>query len=325
MPLGDLLERRKLIFTILLITVAVLILAAVSPTIISFLISSLIIGVSSVVAQILVPFAASLAKDYERGKVVGQVMSGLLLGILLARTLAGFISELAGWRAVFVIASILILILSFILRIFLPEYKISVPLSYSGLLRSVYKLFKEEKLLRRRSVYGALVFAMFSVLWTSLTFLLAGPVYKFSDAVIGLFGLVGAAGAFSANIAGRLADKGKSNSATALFLLLNLIAFIFMLFGTSSLILLIAGIIMLDAGVQGTHITNQSLVYRLNPEARSRITTVYMGSFFFGGSIGSATSAIFYETWKWTGVCWLGIFYSFLSVVYFIWDNNSQK
>ncbi len=129
-PLGDLLERRKLIFTILLITVAVLILAAVSPTIISFLISSLIIGVSSVVAQILVPFAASLAKDYERGKVVGQVMSGLLLGILLARTLAGFISELAGWRAVFVIASILILILSFILRIFLPEYKISVPLSY---------------------------------------------------------------------------------------------------------------------------------------------------------------------------------------------------
>lgn len=166
---------------------------------------------------------------------------------------------------------------------------------------------------------------MFSVLWTSLTFLLAGPVYKYSDAIIGLFGLVGASGAFSANIAGRLADKGKANTATISFLILNMAAFLLMLFGTTNLILLIIGIIILDAGVQGTHITNQSLVYRLSPEARSRITTVYMGIFFIGGSIGSATSAVFYDLWKWQGVCWLGIFYASLSILVWIWEQRSGK
>ena len=319
-PLGDLLERRRLVLSILLATAAVLVLASASPSINYFIVSSFIIGISSVVAQVLVPFAASLAKDHERGKVVGQVMSGLLVGILLARTLAGFISEFAGWRSVFGIASLLIFILAFILRKALPQYSLKINLTYPQLLGSVYQLFKEEKLLRKRSVYGALVFAMFSVLWTSLTFLLAGPVYNFSDAIIGLFGLVGASGAFSANIAGRLADKGKENLSTIFFLILNLTAFILMLSGQSSLILLVAGIILLDAGVQGTHITNQSLVYRLRPDARSRITTVYMASFFIGGSAGSAASAIFYELWDWSGVCWLGISIAVISVIYWVRD-----
>jgi predicted MFS family arabinose efflux permease len=317
-PLGDLFERKKLIISILLLTALALIIASVSLTIHFFTAASLIIGVTSVVAQILVPFAATLAKDNERGKVVGQVMSGLLVGILLARTLAGFISEFAGWRAVFGIAALLIIIQAIILAKYLPDYKLNLKINYSELLASVWQLVKTEKILRIRSIYGALVFANFSALWTSLTFLLAGPNYKFSDAVIGLFGLVGAAGAFSANIAGRLSDKGLANKVTIFFLIVNITAFLLMIFGNNNIIPLIIGIIMLDAGVQGTHITNQSEIYKLNPKARSRLTTVYMASFFIGGAIGSAMSAAIFNIKGWIGVCILGIIYSLLAIIFWI-------
>ena len=272
--------------------------------------ASLAIGLTSVVAQILVPFSATLAQDHERGKVVGQVMSGLLLGILLARTFSGFISASFGWRAVFAVAAILVLILSLILLKFLPQNKMDVKLKYKELLKTVWELVKAEPVLRRRSIYGALIFADFSVLWTSLTFLLARPPYSYSDAIIGLFGLVGASGATSANVAGRLADKGHKNGATGFFLFSNLIAFILMGIGEHILALLIIGIVILDLGVQGTHIINQSEVYKLAPEARSRITTAYMTSFFIGGSIGSATSAAVYGIEGWMGVCILGSIYA---------------
>ena len=183
-PLGDLFERKKLIISILILTAFALIIASISSTIHFFTAASLIIGITSVVAQILVPFAATLAKDNERGKVVGQVMSGLLIGILLARTLAGFISEFAGWRAVFGIAALLIIIQAIILAKYLPNYKLNLKINYSELLASVWRLVKTEKSLRIRSIYGVLVFADFSALWTSLTFLLAGSNYKFSDAII---------------------------------------------------------------------------------------------------------------------------------------------
>ncbi len=316
-PLGDILEKRRLIVAILGVAVVGLIAAAISPSLSLFLSASLLIGFTSVVAQILVPFAATLASDFERGKVVGQVMSGLLLGILLARTLAGLISEAAGWRAVFAAAALLIIILTFVLKIKLPQHKTGIKLKYSHLLKSVLHLFKEENVLRRKSVYGALVFANFSVLWTSLTFLLANK-YHFGDAVIGLFGLVGAAGALSANVAGRLADKGFSKITTGFFLFVNLLAFGIMFWGSSSLFLLITGIILLDLGVQGTHITNQTEIYKLRPEVRSRLTTGYMTSFFIGGAIGSATSAIAYELSGWTAVCLLGIFYSLIAVIYWL-------
>jgi predicted MFS family arabinose efflux permease len=320
-PLGDLFERKRLIISILLLTALSLVVASVSPTLHLFMVASLIIGVTSVVAQILVPFAATLAKDYERGKVVGQVMSGLLIGILLARTLAGFISEYAGWRAVFGFAALLIVIQSLVLARFLPKYKMDLKLNYPGLLLSVWELVKTERILRIRSVYGALVFANFSVLWTSLTFLLAGPHYHYSDAVIGLFGLVGAAGAFSANMAGRWADKGLANKTTIAFLVINLIAFLLMLLGTKDLIPLIAGIVILDAGVQGTHITNQSEIYKVRPDARSRITTAYMTTYFIGGAIGSATSAATYEAYGWIGICFLGAGFALLAILFWVFEQ----
>lgn len=320
-PLGDLFEKKKLIISILLLTALSLVVATISPSLHLFLIASLIVGVTSVVAQILVPFAATLAKDYERGKVVGQVMSGLLIGIMLARTLAGFISEYLGWRTVFAFAALLIVLQVLILARFLPKYKLELKLSYPGLLASVWQLVKTERILRIRSVYGALVFLNFSVLWTSLTFLLAEPPYKYSDGIIGLFGLVGAAGAFSASLAGRWADNGLSNKTTIIFLLINLVAFILMIFGTHYLLPLVVGIVLLDVGVQGTHITNQSEIYKVRPDARSRIATAYMTTYFIGGAIGSATSAATYHAFGWSGVCILGIGFALVAVFFWIFEQ----
>ncbi len=317
-PLGDVLERRRLIVLVLFVAVISLVAASVSTTIFLFIISSLAIGISSVVAQILVPFSATLAMDHERGKVVGQVMSGLLIGILLARTLSGLISAALGWRYVFGIAALLILVLSLVLQQKLPRSKMDVDLTYKELLKTVWDLVKTEPMLRRRSIYGALIFANFSVLWTSLTFLLAHPPYSYSDAIIGLFGLVGASGAMSANIAGRFADKGNTLKATGFFLIMILLSFILMAIGAKILIVLLIGIIILDLGVQGTHILNQSEIYKLKPEARSRLTTAYMTSFFIGGSVGSATSAIMYNYEGWFGVCLLGGIYSMSALIIWI-------
>jgi len=324
-PLGDMLERRQLIVSVLLISVISLILAAISSSILIFFFASLAIGFTSVVAQIFVPFSATLAEDHERGKVVGQVMSGLLLGILLARTLSGFISAYEGWRAVFWVASAMVLILSIILSKALPVFNTETNLTYGSLLKSVWKLFMAEKLLRRRSLYGALIFANFSVLWTSLTFLLAHQPYNYNDAVIGLFGLVGASGATSATVAGRLADKGHANSATGIFLISIFISFILMAFGETLLIPLIVGIVILDLGVQGTHILNQSEIYKLSGEARSRLTTAYMTSFFIGGAIGSLTSAAIYGMEGWMGVCALGGLYSLGAIAVWVFDASRSR
>ena len=321
-PLGDIIERRGLIVFVLLLAALSLMIAAFSPNIIIFMLSSLAIGITSVVAQILVPFSATLALDHERGKVVGQVMSGLLIGILLARTLSGLISALFGWRSVFGIASVLIIVLSILLSLSLPENKIDTKLNYAKLLKSVWELAKTEPVLRKRALYGALVFADFSVLWTSLTFVLARPPYGYSDAVIGLFGLIGASGAISATVAGRLADQGLTKSVTGFFLAAILISFMLMAMGRTNLLLLIIGIVILDLGVHGTHILNQSEIYKLRPDARSRLTTAYMTSFFIGGAIGSATSAAMFSYEGWLGVCALGAIYSVIAIG--VWAKERQ-
>ncbi|MDA8162782.1 MAG: MFS transporter [Desulfobacteraceae bacterium] len=321
-PLGDIIERKHLILSVLFFLVLSLIAATFSPSIIIFILSSLAIGLTSVVAQILVPFSATLALNYERGKVVGQVMSGLLTGILLARTLSGMISSLLGWRFVFGIASIFITALFILLSINLPENKVDTRLNYVQLLRSVWEFARTEPILRKRALYGALVFADFSVLWTSLTFILSRPPYGYSDAVIGLFGLIGASGVISANIAGRMADRGYARSATGFFVSLILISFMLAAMGATSLLSLVMGIILLDFGVQGTHILNQSEIYRLRPEARSRLTTAYMMSFFIGGSIGSATSAAIFSYEGWAGVCALGAVYSVTAIIIWATDRH---
>ena len=306
LPLGDLFERRRLITTLAAITVAGLAAAAVAPSIGFFIAAAGVIGMTSVMAQLLVPFAATLAPEAERGRVVGSVMSGLILGILLARTFSGLVSQIAGWRTVYVIAAVLMLVQTVVLYVKLPRYRSSAGLSYPKLLVSVLSLARSEPVLRRRSLYGVFSFATFSVLWTTLAFLLAGPHYGYSDGIIGLFGLVGAAGALTASVVGRFTDRGWVYWLTGASSGLMLAGFVFLSFGADSLAALITGIVLLDIGSQGVHISNQSEIYRLRPEARNRINAFYMTSCFLGAAAGSAASAFAYDHWGWAGTCVLG-------------------
>ncbi|HEX3977315.1 MAG TPA: MFS transporter [Solirubrobacteraceae bacterium] len=305
-PLGDLHERRGLISATMLVTAAALALAAIAPSFAVLGAAMAVVGVTSVVAQIVVPMSSSLSAEHERGSVVGTVMSGLLIGILLARTISGLIAAATGWRVVFWFAAAVMVVLAIVLRRVLPRIPPTSDLSYGGLLRSVVSLVREEPILRQRMMVGALTFGCFSILWTSLAFLLSGAPYRYGNGVIGLFGLVGVVGALAASGAGRLADRGHNGRATTVSIFIMLASWGVMALGKSSVIALIAGIAVLDLGVQGIHISNQSAIYALRPEARSRLTTAYMVAYFLGGAALSAITSSLYGADGWGGVCALG-------------------
>jgi predicted MFS family arabinose efflux permease len=306
-PLGDLLERRRLIAVILVISAGALGLAAAAPSFAVFAIAVAIVGVGAVVAQVIVAMSSSLAGGAERGRVVGTVMSGLLIGILVARTISGIVAALLGWRAVFVMAAVAMLILACLLRCVLPRVPPTERLSYPKLLRSVLALVRGEPLLRQRMLIGATAFGCFSVLWTSVAFLLAGPPYHYGNAVIGLFGLAGLAGALIAPVAGRLSDRGHGRMAMTGSIFVLLLSWGALAFGKSSVAALIVGIVLLDLGAQAMHISNQSAIYTLHGQARSRLTTAYMVAYFLGGVVLSAATSALYASDGWPAVCVLGV------------------
>ncbi|MCM7435119.1 MFS transporter [Enterobacter hormaechei] len=305
-PLGDMFERRMLIVSMTLLAAGGMLITASSQSLTMMIIGTALTGLFSVVAQILVPLAATLASPEKRGKVVGTIMSGLLLGILLARTVAGLLASLGGWRTVYWVASVLMLIMALALWRGLPKVKQENHLNYPQLLASVFSLFTRDKLLRTRAILGCLTFANFSILWTSMAFLLAAPPFNYSEGVIGLFGLAGAAGALGARPAGGLADKGKSHMTTSAGLVLLLLSWAAIWYGHVSVLALIVGILVLDLTVQGVHITNQTVIYRVKPDARNRLTAGYMTSYFIGGAAGSLISASSWQHAGWTGVCAIG-------------------
>ncbi|HEY1706522.1 MAG TPA: MFS transporter [Trebonia sp.] len=304
-PLGDLVVRRRLVPAVLAITTVGLILSAIAPSVMMLIGVALLVGVGSVAAQILVPMAASMAKAGEQGRVVGTVMSGLLLGILLARTVSGIVAGVSSWRVVYIAAAVLAAILAVVLSRVLPDETPQTSVSYGTLLTTTAKLLLTERTLAFRSLLGALGFAAFSVFWTTMAFLLSGAPYHYSDLVIGLFGLVGAGGALCANFAGRWADRGLTTITTVVFAVCTIGSFALLWFGRDNLILLIVGIIVLDIGVQGIQVTNQSVVYKL-AEARSRVNAGYMVTYFIGGALGSALGGALYDSHGWAGVCVLG-------------------
>lgn len=325
LPLGDLLERRRLITGLAAVTALGLAAAGFAPSIGVFLGAAGLIGFTSVMAQLLVPFAAGLSPDAERGRVVGLVMSGLLIGILLARTASGLVAQVGGWRTVYWGAAALMLVQMAVLRFKLPAYRERVALSYPRLLKSVLEIVRAEPVLRWRAVYGALSFAGFSVLWTTLAFLLSRPPYGYGQATIGLFGLIGAAGAATATLAGRFSDRGWKNAATGVTCVLLLAAFVVLWRGSTSLAALVVGIMVLDIGAQGVHITNQGEIYRLRAEARSRITSFYMMSCFTGGAVGSSTAAFVYGSSGWHGVCLLGAGYGLAATVWWMLEMAAAR
>ena len=316
LPLGDLVERRRLVSLLSVATAVALVWLGASPSAASLLPAALVVGAVSVLAQVLVPFSASLASPEERGRVVGMVMSGLLIGVLLARTLAGYLAETGTWRVVYFVAAGAMAVQAVVLYARLPDYRERTDLSYPQLVGSVVTLLREEPVLRLRSVYGLFSFGTFSVLWTSLAFLLARR-YHYSTGVIGLFGLIGAAGALAATLAGRLSDRGWARYSTGAATALLLGSWLALWLGRSSLAALVLGILALDVGAQGLHITNQGEIYRLRPEARSRLTSAYMVLYFAGGAAGSVSSAILYSRLGWNGVCAAGA--GFAGAAFLLW------
>ncbi|MEV4437017.1 MFS transporter [Streptomyces sp. NPDC049585] len=325
-PLGDLVERRRLAVGLCAATAVFLAVTASAADGTGLLVGTALTGLTSVAAQVVVPYAATLAAPEKRGSTVGTVMTGLLLGILLARTAAGLLSGVGGWRTVYWVNAGLMALVAVLLRLSLPRLRTPAGLAYPKLLGSTAALFAHEPVLRRRAAMGALSFAAFSVLWTALAFLLSGPAYRWSGSAIGLLGLVGAAGSLSASIGGRLADRGLVHrvSGTSAFLLLASWALLGAggAGGAWALTALLAGAVVLDAAVQGLHISNQNLVYALRPEARNRLNSAYMTSYFAGGAAGSALTSAVWGAAGWHGVCALGGAISAVLVVVWLTERH---
>ncbi|GHJ33757.1 MULTISPECIES: MFS transporter [Streptomyces] len=309
-PLGDVRERRRLVSVLLGLSAVALLGAAASPSLGPLYAAVGLVGVTSAVAQIVVPMAASLAADHERGSVVGTVMSGLLVGIMLARTAAGVLAQFGNWRLVFVFAAFVMVVLAVTLRLALRPVPPSETTPYPQLLRSVLTLVRTESLLRRRMGLAAVGMGGFTILWTASSFLLAGPRYGYGPAGIGLFGLAGVVGAAAAVVAGRFADRGHGRQvATWGLVLLTGSWGVLALAGTGGpggLVALIAGIMALNLAQQALLISHQSALYRRVPHARSRVTTALMVSAFAGSTVSSALASALYPRVGWAGVCALG-------------------
>jgi predicted MFS family arabinose efflux permease len=305
-PLGDVLDRRKLIVCLMALNAVVLGLIAVSTNYWVFLGANVCLGVTTASAQLLIPFAASLATEEKRGQVVGTVMSGLLTGVLLARTVSGGIAQASGWRAVFVVAALAMFLLTIVLFRALPDDRREGRVNYGALMVSLATLARGNPALLVRSLYGAMVFLCFNLVWTGLTFLLTRHPYNYSEGQIGLFGIVGSAGMVSATFAGRLFDRGHGEAATGAFACAVLASFGLVAMGGHSLTALLAGIVLLDIGVYGVHISNQSVIFSLAGNARSRVNTIYLTSFFIGAAAGSSIASVVFERAGWSGVCVAG-------------------
>ncbi|MFE4416051.1 MFS transporter [Streptomyces sp. NPDC056821] len=289
-PLGDVADRRRLIVAQLLLLVVALAVVAAAHTAAILLAGMAAMGLLAVVTQTLVAFAASLASPAGRGRVVGLVTSGVVIGILLARTAPGLMADLAGWRSVYLASASLTALLALVLYRVLPRHSDAPPttLRYGQLLRSTITLFARERLLRLRALFGLLIFAAFSTLWSSVALPLSEAPYFLPHSAIGALGLIGVAGALAATVAGRLNDRGLSRRTTGIALALLAASWLSLAFTRSSLWALVVGVILLDLAVQAVHVTNQTLIYALHPDAGSRLIGGYMVFY----SIGSATGAI---------------------------------
>ncbi|MBX8620627.1 MFS transporter [Pseudomonas glycinae] len=316
-PLGDLLNRRRLIVTQTLLSAAALLMIALASNSVWLLIGVTLTGLLAVVTQVLVAYAATLAVPAQRGKVVGVITSGIVIGILLARTVAGGMADLAGWRSIYLLSAGLTLVMAALLFRVLPKDEEARPSThYVALIASVFSLFREEPVLRQRAILALLTFASAMVLWTPMVLPLAAPPLSLSHSEIGLFGLVGAAGALAAARAGHLADRGLGQRVSGLSLLLMLGSWLPIALTQSSLWALLLGVITLDLGLQAVHVTSQSLIYSVRPEAQSRLTAGYMLFYSIGSALGSIASTAMYAWAGWPGVCWLGAAINMVALLY---------
>ncbi|WP_262299868.1 MFS transporter [Microvirga sesbaniae] len=316
-PLGDLIDRRRLVVGQSLLSVLALVSVGFSSSGGMLLASMAAMGFLAVATQAFVAYAASLAPPFERGQVVGVVTSGIVLGILLARTIAGTLADLAGWRAVYLTSAIATVAMTVLLWKLLPVQRINKPRStYSQLIISLFGLVVQEPVLRIRGVIAMLIFADVTILLTPLVLPLSAPPFTLSHTEVGLFGLAGAAGALGASRAGVWVDRGHGQRTTGFALTLMLLAWIPIALLPQSLLWLIGGTILIDFGLQAVHVTNQGMIYRVRPEAQSRLTAIYMVFYSLGSALGSSTSTMVYAHAGWSGVCLVGAGLSGLTLVF---------
>lgn len=310
-PLGDLLENRRLISFVLGLCAVALLAATLSTTALPFLAAMLAVGLCSVVVQILIPLTAHLAPEATRGRVVGTVTSGLMLGIMLSRPLASFITHLATWRTVFGLSSGVTLVLALLLGRLLPVRRPPPGLHYRALLRSMLHLALTTKVLRRRAAYQFCSFGAFSQFWTTVPLLLQEPRFGFTQAGIAWFGLAAVAGAIAAPFAGTLADRGLERFATGLGLCSVAVAFLLTHVAPASTALhvgiLVVAAILLDFGTSATLVVSQRAVFSLGPAVRARLNGLFLAIFFIGGALGSALGAWAYSQGGWAWASWAGI------------------
>ncbi|MFE0920475.1 MFS transporter [Streptomyces nigra] len=323
-PLGDRLEKRNLITVLLTVTTFSLLAAGLATSFPMLLIASLVSGATSVVAQILVPFAASLASDHARGRIVGRVMSGLLTGILLSRTLSSLVSNLAGWRVVFLGSAALMAVLAVALRTALPQHAPTTTLTYHYVLRSTFRLVRTHPALVRRGLYQAAMFGAFSAFWTTVSFVLTGPRFHYSSVGVGVFALVGAAGAAVAPFAGRWADRGLVRPMTGIAFVVATLAFALAGFGGHSVILLAVAAILIDVAVQASLILGQHTVYQLDPTARARLNSAFIAMFFAGGAAGSQLGSLVYHAGGWTALSLLGGVLPIVALLYWSTERRAR-
>lgn len=317
-PLGDMVNRKKLILLLLLSLTTSLVLMVLSKGIILVWALSLLIGVCSAPAQIILPMAASLDK-INRGKTVGIVFSGILVGILGSRVISGFITDWLGWRWVYGISAVMVLTITVLLKLYLPNVRHKFTGSYIALLQSTLSLVKQHRILRESAILGAFTFGIFCSFWTTVTFYLSGPAFNFHADTIGLFGIVAIGGALVAPYFGKLADKG--NTRRSLMMTVGMIIFSLLLLKIFplSVIVMVIAIFVLDIGVQATQITNFARIYSLDENSHSRLNTIYMTTYFIGGGIGTFFGLLCWKYGGWELSTWQMLVWSLiaLGIVFF--------
>jgi predicted MFS family arabinose efflux permease len=324
-PLGDLIENRRLVVTLLCLAVLALLGVAASSSPLPFLVAALFVGLGSVAVQVLIPYAAHMAPEAVRGQVVGNVMSGLMLGIMLARPISSFITQISSWRMVFVFSASAVAVMALVLWRTLPKRTPTSKMSYGKLLGSMARMALTTPILQRRAIYHAFLFAAFHLFWTTTPLLLAGPLFQFSQGDIALFALAGVAGAIASPIAGRVADRGWIRPATGLAMIAAAISFLLTHIAPQgsrlSLVLLVAAAILLDFGVSATMTLGQRAIFALGAEYRSRLNSLYMTMSFIGGGIGSALGGWCFAQGGWELTSWVGFCLPVVALLYYVTER----
>ena len=320
-PLGDLFENRRLVVSLIGVAALALLGAALATHPLPFLVCAWFTGLGSVAVQVLVPYAAHLAPEAARGRVVGNVMSGLMLGIMLARPVASFITALSSWHMVFYFSAAAMALLALLLGRMLPRRVPPARLRYGALLVSMAQLVRDTPLLRRRALYHACLFAVFSLFWTTTPLLLAGPEFNLSQGGIALVALAGVAGAIAPPFAGRIADRGWSYPATGVAMLAVAAALLMTRLGTPGstlhLALLVAAGVLLDFAVAANFTFGQRAIFALGAEIRARLNSIFMTTFFIGGAIGSAVGGWAYAHGGWSFTVWVGLAFPAAALAYY--------